>query len=286
MGPVVASLKPLGGVVCSLRPFPDAATEKLHISLFGEFRAWRDDFPIEQAAWKTQKTKALLKILLTHKGRLVLQDQIIEYLWPRLSTRDAKNSLWVCVNQLRRTLEPHLNRPSDSHFVISRSNGYLFDDAGLCTVDTHEFVAQIAEGDAYRSKGDLESAIACYEYAIAIYSGDYLEEDLYADWAINKRLELQQAHCQLLRNLAECWAALGQLNNALRYYQKILSKERCRETIWREVMRCYWHLGERDQALLAYEECREILRRELRVQPLPPTLELREKIVGKASLSR
>jgi DNA-binding SARP family transcriptional activator len=246
--------------------------------LLGEFRLWRDHLPLEPAEWKTQKAKALFKILLTEQGRLVLQDRIIEYLWPRQPYKDALNSLWVCVNQLRRTLEPNLRKPAASQFILSRDNGYLFNGAGLCTLDIDELLVFLNQGDAHRAKGELESAIAYYENAKNLYAGDYLEEDLYADWAITRRLELQQAHCHLLKSLAECWAALSQYPKALSYYQKILAKERCREAIWREVMRCYWHLGERDQALLAFEQCKEILRKELKVQPLLPTIELQAKI--------
>lgn len=47
-------------------------------------------------------------------------------------------------------------------------------------------------------------------------------------------------------------------------------------------MLCYWRLRERDQALKAFEQCRDILRKELSIPPMRETLELRRCIVEEA----
>ncbi|MBI1744061.1 winged helix-turn-helix domain-containing protein [Candidatus Acetothermia bacterium] len=250
----------------------------LYVCLLGDFQVWRDGVLITPEEWKTQKEKTLMKILLTERGHLVQQDQLIEALWPNLCPQLAHNSLWVCVNHLRHTLEPQLSKPADSHFILWRSNGYLFSAEDICTLDTDELTIYLKRGDDFKQKEELDSAIAAYQAAEALYRGDYLEEDPYEDWAVIRRSELLQSYGEILKNLAECWAQAGQHQKALTCYQKILAKERCHEAIWHQVMLCYWRLGERDRALLAFEQCCEILKRELRIQPMPQTLELRQFI--------
>jgi hypothetical protein len=46
--------------------------EGVKINLFGEFRVWRDGQPIEGKEWDRQKTRSLLKLLLTAPGTRLL----------------------------------------------------------------------------------------------------------------------------------------------------------------------------------------------------------------------
>ncbi len=54
--------------------------EGVKINLFGEFRVWRDGQPIEGNEWDRQKTRSLLKLLLTHPGQVFSRDEIMEVL--------------------------------------------------------------------------------------------------------------------------------------------------------------------------------------------------------------
>ncbi len=58
---------------------------ELKISLFGEFRVWRDGELIRSEGWNRQKTRSLLKLLLTRPGRVFSKDEIIGALWPDVS---------------------------------------------------------------------------------------------------------------------------------------------------------------------------------------------------------
>lgn len=59
---------------------------ELKISLFGEFRAWREGELIQSEAWNRQKTHSLLKLLLIRPGRTFSKDEIIDALWPGVPT--------------------------------------------------------------------------------------------------------------------------------------------------------------------------------------------------------
>ena len=56
------------------------------------------------------------------------------------------------------------------------------------------------------------------EAAEALYGGDFLEEDLYEDWAVGLREEAQATYISIARSLAEAAAADGDADGATRYY--------------------------------------------------------------------
>jgi DNA-binding SARP family transcriptional activator len=254
------------------------ATVQLDIRLLGRFHLWRNQELISAKEWKTNKEKALLKILLTQPGHVFLQDQLLALLWSHLTPKAAIKNLWVCVNHLRHILEPSLDKPANSRFIVSHLNGYQFNRSQHCAIDTDAFGELIKQGDAQLRRQEFEAATKSYEVAAALYQGDFLEEDLYEDWSIESRHQLKSRYLDLLNNLGELYQQANQNEEALHCYQKFLQKEPCRESVWRKAMLCYWRMGERDQALLAFKRCAEILRRELEVEPMTETIELRNNI--------
>ncbi len=84
----------------------------LKINLFGEFLVRRGEDLIEPKEWDRQKTRLLLKLLLTRPGYAFSRDEILEALWPGASPEVAARSLPVTVSLLRRVLEPDRERGS------------------------------------------------------------------------------------------------------------------------------------------------------------------------------
>ena len=76
----------------------------LEINLFGEFRVRRAEILLERREWGRQKTRSLLKLLLTRSGRAFSRDEILEALWPGTPPEAAERSLRVTVSRLRRAL--------------------------------------------------------------------------------------------------------------------------------------------------------------------------------------
>ena len=57
-------------------------TASLRIHLLGPFEIFREEKLISNAAWHSQQTRTICKILLARRGEVVTNDQIIEILWP------------------------------------------------------------------------------------------------------------------------------------------------------------------------------------------------------------
>ncbi|HEX6383971.1 MAG TPA: AAA family ATPase [Anaerolineae bacterium] len=256
----------------------------LTIHLLGPFRIWRDDELIPPEAWPTQKTKSLLKILITERGHVVAKERLIALLWQDLAPASAANSLRVGISHLRRMLEPELERPADSTFILTRSEGYCFPVTRDCWIDVDAFWDAVARGQYWARRRRWGLAIAAFRKAEDLYHGDYLEEDPYEDWAIGVRERTREAYLDALAHLAECLARIGQYHQAAAKCEKILANDPVRESIYRQLMVYQYRLGRRAQALRTYERCRQVLLERLGVNPMSQTQALHTKILREEPL--
>jgi DNA-binding SARP family transcriptional activator len=82
-----------------------------------------------------------------------------------------------------------------------------------------------------------------------------------------------------LQCLGQHCAAQEELNEAIRYYQRIVEKDSYQEGAYREIMRCQALLGQRGAALKSYHRLAELLEKELDAEPSPETTALYEQIL-------
>ena len=140
-------------------------------------------------AWPTQKSRQLFEILLINYGRLVTADRLIEYLWPALSIKKARNNLWVTISQARRVLEPDLASRASSTFIRKQGDGYQFLPNQDCWIDIEAFKEAI---DQAQNAAATTEAIEHFQNAVNLYQGDLLTHDPYAEWAIQPRRRLRE----------------------------------------------------------------------------------------------
>lgn len=253
---------------------------RLRFCLFGPFEAWREGECIPAESWRTRKHLALLNILLTHRGQALPQDYLIEALWPNLSPESGRANLYVGISLLRRVLEPELEAPAVSTFILTRPPGYLFKPSPDCWIDVDEFRAHLADAQACLRDGKLTQAIRAHEAAAKLYRGDYLADQPYEDWAIGPREQLREEYLETLVQLGSLNLATGDAAAALSWTQCALALDPCREETHRQAMRAYYVLGRQTDALRQFERCREILLQELGVEPMPRTLLLHQQILS------
>jgi len=251
----------------------------LRVQLFGEFRVWRDHEELTPTLTHLGKPKLLLKILITRPGRIFLQDELIELLWPEMAPQTAAVNLRKRISELRKVLEPELARGSKSQYILTRASGYCFNPKAPYTTDAQEFLKVWKKGQKLEQEGRLGPARREYEAAAALVSGDYLAEDRYEEWAIGLSNEWEERYLSLLEQLGECEAQLGRFHEAIARAHKGLTKQPWRERFYEQWMLYAYLYGEQAQALKAYEECVRLLKEHLRSSPSPRLKELHEQIV-------
>jgi DNA-binding SARP family transcriptional activator/Tfp pilus assembly protein PilF len=247
-------------------------TATLRIHLLGPFEIFQEDKPISNADWHSQQTRTICKILLARQGDVVTTDQIIEILWPADDPDSARSRLHVRISQLRRALG------KGKSCLKTVDGGYLFQPDESCWLDVDEFQTRISEASRFHEAGQQPAAILAYEQARQLYRGEFLAEDIYADWTFAAREHYRERFLTLLIELAESYAQQGRYRLALARTQEAQAYDPLREGIYVRLMLYHYYAGERPQALRAFERCRQVLAAELAVEPLESTHQLAEQI--------
>lgn len=240
---------------------------RLRINLFGEFRVWRGEELIEGKEWERQKSRSLLKLLLTRPDHVFSRDEIIEALWPGTSPKAAERSLRVTVSLLRRVLEPDLGRGSDSRYVLQRKPGYAFDCEVDCEVDVWEFEKHQWEAYEARQNEKIDEAIREYHAALSLVRGEFLSEEPYEEWAMEARERWRESQLALCSDLSECLALKGRYSEAIETCKRALALDGYREDLHRRLMLYHYCAGEQNLSLRAFRSYARMLKEELDAAP-------------------
>jgi predicted ATPase/DNA-binding SARP family transcriptional activator len=243
--------------------------EKLKIYLFGMFQVWRNGKRIEPEVWKRRKTLSLLKVLLTQpRGHVFTQDQLIEALYPGASPSEIAGNLYGRISELRKVLEPHIKKGNDSRYLLRIGvQGYVFNKETECWIDTDVFDTHLRLAREAERTEQWRRAIEHYHEAIALYRGDFLSEDIYAEWSHAARQRWHDAYLSALSGMAEAHARLGQYLQALDICRRLLERSPTHEEAYRQKMLYHYLNGEIQDAFRTYESCEVTLKHQLDLTP-------------------
>lgn len=254
---------------------PEALGAPLRAFTLGRFCLVARERGVPVERWARKQAVTLLKMLLTHRGRAVPRERLMEALWPGISPASGRERLKVTVYALRKELRA---AGADPDLIQTQNGAYLLRREGIW-VDADVFEARVREGEALERHGRLDEALRCYQEADALYQGDFLEEDRYEDWWAEERERLRELSLEALGRMARLHASRGDYPQAIQLCRKALVREPCREGVHRALMEYLWRAGRRDEALAQFERLQGILARELGVDPLPETRRLHERIL-------
>ncbi|MBK8901815.1 MAG: PAS domain-containing protein [Anaerolineaceae bacterium] len=235
-----------------------------------------DGTQVEGALWNRVKTRALMAYLVMQKGTAVSREQILEMLWPDLDDKAAMHNLNTTVYNLRRSLEPHLEKASQSRYLLYQNGCYRLAGAKEHWLDVDAFECGIRRA---RQETDRETAVKLYKIALALYRGDYLFDltDTHS-WVRDQQFRLQEIYLTALAELAQLYEKMDMPEEAIAIYQQILSIDCCQENSCRKLMDLFLQLGKRSEAIQICQRVAKCLENELDVLISAQTRALYEKI--------
>ena len=268
-----------------LRPQEEAARlapadGNLRVLTFGRFElsAHGRDLPIDR--WHRRHALTLLKILVTHRHEALHREYLIACLWPDADERRGRERLKVTTHFLREQL-----RASGVGGDAVKVSGPAYAlDCESIGIDCESFERRYEEARRLAQRGRRDDALASLEEAARLYRGDYLKEDLYAEWCAEERARLRESHFDVLGHIVDIHLDRGDFEEAAVVSRRGLVQEPCREGFHRALMISLARLGQRDRLSAHYQHCRQVLKAELGVGPMPETERLyRELIAGAES---
>lgn len=222
---IEARLRRMGarGYLATLSVFLPLDTEGvIVVQALGRFRVIRDGVPVPLAVWQSRKARDLFKILVARRGRPVPREALMEALWPGQNAAPLGSRLSVLLSTVRTVLDPGKQHPPDRFVGADRSAIWLRPEH--VSVDVEEFLVAADLALALRREGDA-SAHERLAAAEASYTGDFLEEDAYEEWAIGIREECSAVYTEVVRGLAADAQAREDTEHAVRFYLRILERD-------------------------------------------------------------
>jgi DNA-binding SARP family transcriptional activator len=251
-------------------------TSALEIRLFGPVSVQQNGQPLSDLSTKALE---LLCYLLLHRDRGHTRETLTGVLWPEASDSLSRKYLRQTLWQLHSALA------SRARHGQANGEALLTLDPGWVRVNPRAgwWLDVAAFEQAYSlcretAGWDLTDPQAqALEAAVVLYRGDLIEA-WYQDWCIHERDRLQLTYLAMLDQLMGYCEARRSYAKGVGYGHCILRYDPARESTHRQLMRLYYHSGDRTTALRQYERCAGAMASHFNVQPSRETVALYHQV--------
>ena len=250
----------------------------LYFTCFGRFEVKRSGQAIPLCS--NRNGQAILRYMVAQSNHRVTMDTLMALLWPEDEPEVAHHKLQVAISALRRSLNNGYVSDTGGGYVLCKHGVYQLNPSVPIRTDVDEFLSFYQAG---RQQKSISSAVPYYEAACHLYKGAFLTEDLYVDWPIIQREQLNQAYLAMCGSLSEHYLEIGSYEDAAKWASAILKENQCDEVAHRQLMRINLAAGRRSEALRQYQRCERVLAEELNVAPMPETISLFHTILTSKS---
>jgi YVTN family beta-propeller protein len=219
----------------------------------------------------TPKQRALLAVLLVHRGEPVSSDRLIDELWGERAPASAIKIVQGYVSNLRKVL--------GEERLVTRGRGYVLQaDPGQLDVD--RFESLVAEGLGALNDGDARAAAGRLGDALALWRGPPLADFAYESFAQSEIARLTEARLAALEQRIEAELALGEHARLVGELEALVREHPLRERFVAQLMLALYRSGRQADALESYRIARRRLVEELGLEPGRELHELERAILA------
>src|SRR5436305_1376656 len=232
---------------------------------------------VERSEWSSRgPAMTLLKVLLCRPYRRASRDELIEAIWPGHEAINAAHALDSAASVLRR----HILRTGEagSLLLTLRSGGEtIFKLAGQhrLWVDADALLSLVSQ--ALRAECQGQAPLPLLEEAYALEGGEFLEDDLYVEWAQPRRHTINGARHRVLFKLVELYLKDERVGLAEELLFAALEEDPADEDALCRLMVLLVEQGRRQEALQLYQYTRDVLQEE-QAEPTIYTRELARRV--------
>lgn len=236
------------------------------IYLTGRVSFEHGDSLITEDALPGRQGRLAAAYLLTHRHRPVTRAELAEVLWIGEPPPESDAAISAILSKLRSAMRsaglPNAIEARSAVISVTLPPGTW--------VDTEAAGNSLDEAEGALREGAASKAWACANVAVSIARRPFLP-DHEAAWIEARRAWQRSVLMRGLECLARASEEAGQMALAVEHIAAVIELEPFRETAYRDLMRLHQAMGNRAEALRAYERCRRLLRDELGADPSPQT---------------
>ena len=254
--------------------------EPLQISMLGGFSlAYLGGAAIDYQSNRSNKLWMVLAYLLTHRGKQITQDELIDILWADEDIDNPANTLKTLRHRLCSMLDELGGMPGKE--MIRYNHGiYAWNEEVDCIIDIDQFSTYCALAEQEQNP---EQKASYYLNAIEYYGGDFLPKLSSEMWVMSTHAYY---HAEYLRVVKKCIALL---QGTKRYYEiitvcrKAVAIEPYDEELHRELIYALVNTGAKQSALSHYEKVKETFYREFGLNLSEDLVELYKQIIAESN---
>ena len=217
-----------------------------------------------------RRQAALLALLALNGGGAVMPGRLIQELWPAVLPAEPGAALQSQVSRLRRFLGPGL--------LLHRSGGYALAVPPL-EVDVQTFDRLVRSGLAALAAGAHELALESLQSALAQWEGDPMADLADQTFASRSAGRLVEQRLAATAAAIEAEIALGGHLAVLGRLTELTMEHPLREDLWALRLLALYRSGRAADALSAHRSAREVLDREVGLDPGPTLQRLEHAIL-------
>lgn len=232
---------------------------------------------VARSEWSNRgPAMALLKVLLCQANRRASRDELIEAIWPDHEAINAAHALDSAASVLRR----HILRTSEvgSLLLTLRSGGetiFKLPGQHRLWVDADVFLSLVSKAMRVECRG--QNPMPLLEEAHTLARGEFLEDDLYAEWARSRRHTINGARQRVLFKLVDLYLKDERVSRAEELLFAALEEDPADEDALCRLMILLVEQGRQQEALHLYQYTEDVLQEE-QTEPAVYTRELARRI--------
>lgn len=248
----------------------------LEFRILGPLEVMRDE---EVFSLGGTKPGEVLVVLLVHLNQPVSAELLIDALWDESPPPTARKSLQTHVWQLRKTLAPPDSESPSAEVIRTSGSGYVL-EADPDQVDSLRFEALVNEALDHLDDGDGYHAKAAAEEGLSLWRGRALEGLNDRPMLMPEVTRLEELYARALEIQAEGRLMIGEHLEVVPDLRRLVADFPYRERLWEHLMLALYRSGRQSEALRAFQEVKDLLRRELGIEPGSGLQSLEERILS------
>ena len=241
-----------------IRPLPDSVgipADRGRVCCFGRLLVYGPGGE-EAVKWRTSKAEELFAFMLLNLNNEVSKWKIMQALWPECETDKFSVYLHTTIYKIKKTLSS-----ARMKFAVTFKNGAYKLELPDVYIDTAEF-EKITNGKIALSAASIER----YKKAMALYKGNYLEENEYL-WAQGKAEEYSERFCGLVSAFVKYYTAGADYANAEKILRDALTKAPLDDDLNEMLLKLFFIKKDKASLVMHYNKIRELYKAELGITP-------------------
>ena len=250
----------------------------LHIYTLGKFEVYSKGLALTEDNKRAVRMWNLFKYILTHRKKMLSTGELIDVVWGEDSCENPEKALQNLIYRLRQTLSVGGIKADD--LILFTQGCYKWNENFPVWVDCDALENYCEKGKELSKKSlyNLHEARNCFEKAIELYNGDFLNEIIYDMWIIPKRTSYKKIYVDCVNQLLELLDEMKDPEAILRVCNHFFNYEYLDERANIYFLNALIALNKKQEAQKHYLQITGLMQKELGVKPSYEFTEIYRKI--------